>query len=826
MRNVSNSNFSDEPVLAEEDINYQPEQPCCSGEHSLQNLHKSESTDSISSISDLMQSSSLDSGISGFMQIDCSFVDVDSNIISNLIYSIHSRNLPLYMSSVHLFLESCMNKSLRYLRLFKVEPLTSSEKIDFDPGPDRDEYIVRNAEEYGSLQYMCDYFKYYILGNCTEVVSPMDEFDVNCIKENDCVKIINTIKNKTDVRKCCQLTAKYGPSVEVPSIGTDYRILYTRNGHSLKLSIEKLIQNEVTDSNKKIVNKNFVLKYISPESGKILTNNRIARKIKSSTNNYVSTNDWYASSFIKYHLFINNKFEEISNAKNPIINDSTNMKSIIENKEELRNYDLKIRDILIRSFMRYYLSIKGKFKYICKSRFKGESEIITKEFELPVPEEYSLAAQKTLSDNHRCKINANMEVVRKRMSNYLSEYRHKESVEFYREGSGIIIRDRYKSYAIKFRNMGNMTASDFIFRNISSDKKAEIGKDILTHKSEDIRINSTYKTPPKSFNFISGINISSGITLVDPELVNHGDVADIICSLDNKDVPRYLDAMSNFTAKFMYKSLQYIRALKVELPNYDTTYLINPNMDEYISQNNGTYTRLQYMCDYFKYYILRSHLESLAYKRINIEEEILPLLTTTNDEEGKFKLQIGIDAEEITTAVDDEYELLMESIKVECLDLIENRKKLIDEINENKNKIRSSLRSLECSIRDELIKCLMEYYLLIVDKFESIATLEFKKINRPLNERLVLPVPQAVAEAAHKEIHTGEVLHNYYVRRRNNFFCDENTCLCTKSRVCNTHMVIKIHILEKVIDRMKEYMLSITIKDNGDIVHNSVQLFE
>ncbi|CUT18375.1 hypothetical protein (partial), partial [Candidatus Ichthyocystis hellenicum] len=156
MRNVSNSNFSGEqPVLTEEDINYQPEQPCCSGEHSSQNLHKSESIDSTSSMSDFVQSSSLGSRISYLKQIDCSFVDVDPNIIYNLIYSIHSKNLSLYISSVHLFLESCIHKSLRYLRLFKVEPLTSSEKIDLDPSPNRDKYIVSNEGEYGLLQYMC-----------------------------------------------------------------------------------------------------------------------------------------------------------------------------------------------------------------------------------------------------------------------------------------------------------------------------------------------------------------------------------------------------------------------------------------------------------------------------------------------------------------------------------------------------------------------------------------------------------------------------------------------------------------------------------------------
>ncbi|CUT17947.1 MULTISPECIES: hypothetical protein [Candidatus Ichthyocystis] len=830
MRNVSNSNFSDEPVLAEEDINYQPEQPCCSGEHSLQNLHKSESTDSISSISDLMQSSSLDSGISSFMQIDCSFVDVDSNIISNLIHSIHSRNLPLYMSSVHLFLESCIHKSLRYLRLFKVEPLTSSEKIDLDPSPNRDKYIVSNEEEYGQLQYMCDYLKYYMLENCTEVFPPMNEFTINCIEENNLVEIINSIKDKTNANKCHGHAAKYGPTVEVPTLGTDYRILYTRNGHSLRLSIEELIQSNINDPNKKLTDKNLISKFIfprsNPESEKKSTraNNSITpKKMKASANSYIATNDWYVNSFIEYHLVLNERFEQISNCKKLIANSTADMESIIKNKEELRKHDLKARDNLIRNFMQYYLSVRNKFKYICQSRFKTEPELITKEFELPLPKEYSLLEIKSISNNHRRKITADMEVIRNRMSKYLSKRRHKESVGFYREETGILIRDSYKIYTVRFRNMENVSVSDFIFSKIKSDKKAKIGKGFLTRKYDGIT-NSTDKTPHRSFNFISGINISPGITNVDPELISHEDVINIILSLENKNVSKYLNAMNNFTAKFMCKSLQYVRALKVDLYDYDDTYLIDTSRDEYIVQSEGIYTKLQYMCDYFKYYVLKSQLESFAYKRMNIEEETFPLLTTTNDEEEKPKLRIGIKVEEVTSPIDDEYEILVKSIKEEYLDLKENRKKLIAEINEHKTKIRLVLRSLDHSIRDELIMCLMGYYLSIADKFESMANSEFKNISRPLNERVVLPIPKSIAEVVHEEIHTGQELRNYYMTHRSNLFCEGDTCLCTKFRIHDISTTIRMHILEKVIDRMKEYLLSLTIKDNGEIIHNSIQL--
>ncbi|WP_176696483.1 hypothetical protein, partial [Candidatus Ichthyocystis sparus] len=298
--------------------------------------------------------------------------------------------------------------------------------------------------------------------------------------------------------------------------------------------------------------------------------------------------------------------EQTSNHKKLIVNSSAEMESIIKNKEELRKHDLKARDNLIRNFMQYYLSVRNKFKYICQSRFKTEPELLTKEFELPLPKEDSLLERKSISDNHRCKITADMEVIRNRMSNYLSKRRHKKSVGIYREETGILIRDSYKIYTVRFKNMGNVSASDSILRNISSDEKEKIGKDIITHKSDG---NSTYKIPHRSFNFISGINISPGITNVDPELVSHGDVADIILSLENKDVSKYLAAMNSFTAKFMCKSLQYIRALKVDLHNYDDSYLINPNTDEYIAQSRGIYTKLHYICDYFKYYVLGNDAE-------------------------------------------------------------------------------------------------------------------------------------------------------------------------------------------------------------------------
>ncbi|CUT17945.1 putative coiled coil protein [Candidatus Ichthyocystis hellenicum] len=804
MRNICDKNLYEELDEEEKNAYFQSEQPSCS------------STD----ISKLMcPGSTLE-----FMQIDCSFVDVDGRTIHNLLSGIRSRNLSQYGSAMHVFLESCMEKSLQYLRLFKVEPLTSIEKIDFDPRPDRDDYIIHKNGEYGPLEYMCDYFKYYMLGNCTEVVCPINELINNCIEERDYAKKANIIKEKTNDNKCFKFVAEYGPTTNVPAIGTDRRILYSRNGYSLRLLLEELTQSNSNNDTQKFTDRYLVSKFMVAKSEKKPTDGSILKKIKKSGNTYVAANNWYARSFTKYQLFLHDKFKKTNSDKESIINSTTEIDVIIKSKEELRKNDLKTRDVLIRRFAKYYLSLKNKLEFICKSIFKDESDLLTKEFELPVPEECSLLAAKIASYNHRYKIDADMEVVKNRMSSHLSNHKYKEIGGFSTEEKTIIIRNFRKGYIIKIEDMDYVPITETI--SISDN----IDEDILV---EDI---STSRTSLRPVNLISGIKISSGTTLVDPELVDPGSIADIIISLDRKDISGYLSAVNAFTAKFMYKSLQYVRALNLASPDYNAIYQTNPDTDEHIICGNGMYGHLQYISDYFKYYVLGSHLESLAHGEVDLEEEILPLLNAVNTYENKEKPEMISSIIESCTKKTElpigESELLIGSVRIECMNLMENRKELIADINENRNKIKSLFMPLDCSVRNELIRCLMEYYISIMDEFESMANLKFKNTNRSLTERLVLPVPRAVAEIVHEEIETQQQPGTqrspsyYYVRKRENFFCDINACLCTNSMVYDTSLAIRIRIMEKVIERMKEYLLSLNIGDNGEVELNSVRLFE
>ncbi|WP_092343493.1 hypothetical protein [Candidatus Ichthyocystis sparus] len=821
MKNTGTSSLNKEGKLADGDMSSIPCQPSCSGAGAGGSQNSPEYA-SIHSLSTLMQ-------------IDCSFIDVTSDDVYNLISSIRSRNLSQYRSSMHVFLESCMSKSLQHLRLFKVEPLISYEKINSDPNPNEDEYIVHNKEEYNSLQYMCDYLKYYMLEeNYVEVLPPMDEFIANYIEENECNRIINAVKRETNVEKCSRFRARYGPTVDIPPTGVDKRVLYTRSGHSFKSSIEKLEHDESDSCGKSTINRDLISKFISPGSGKkIISKDSTIRAMKLSSNNYTSSYNWYAQSFVKFHILLSDKFEKAANDKKSLIGRSTYLRNIAKDRERLRNAELKTRDIIIKIFMQYYLSLKNQFKFIFKHIFKDKLDLLNGEFELPpAPEKCSLLKQTTMSDNHRCKIISDMEIVRHRMGNYLSkiEHKHEESEKLYTENA-ILIRNKCEGYIISLESKEDYDSTHTpLFPSTSLGTNHEIREDKSDTgtNAQSSHLGAMSKPSSKSFNTISGLNASSGIKWVDPGLVDPGSIADIVCSLDNKDVRKYLSAMSIFTAKFMHKSLKYTRALKIALPNYTDTYLNDTRADGYIANNNGNYGRLQYMCDHFKYYVLRSQLDPLAYEEMTVKASISPLLKTINDEEKNFELNVGtkLRAEKVVSLVNyehDEYNLLIKSIEKEYLNLSKTRKIIIDGINHNKTKIWSLIRPLDLSCRDHLIECLMKYYLSITDRLESIANLEFKNIGRQdLNDRFVLPVSAEIGELVHEEIIT-ELPTFYYIKRKN-LFCSENVCMCNYYE--GTCMpAIRVRTMEKIVDRMKEYILSLHIKDNGEVTHNSIRLF-
>ncbi|CUT17956.1 MULTISPECIES: hypothetical protein [Candidatus Ichthyocystis] len=358
----------------------------------------------------------------------------------------------------------------------------------------------------------------------------------------------------------------------------------------------------------------------------------------------------------------------------------------------------------------------------------------------------------------------------------------------------------------------------------------------------------------RSFHCISGINISSSMTQIDPELVDSASVADIAHSIENSDLSKYLSSIDKFTAKFMSKSLQYVRAFRFDphssgigsspaedsyinygqhlRSRYVREFVVNSddyNADIHVVRNNmlseandgvyEQYGRLQYMCDYFKYYILESQFECLPYSKDRYEEKFPPLLSAI-DKKMKNTIQVNTEfsAKKVAISVqsNSDYENLVMSIKNECLGLVKEKGTLLQIANIKSLKI----RYLDNSTRDKIIKSLMEYYLLITDRFESMADLKFK-YREALAEKIVLPVPREVAEVVHEEIETERPTSSYHDSKEEHFFCDGNRCLCvsnfgskyspwiTKNIEFFRLELIRKHVMEDVVNRMKRYILSL-----------------
>ncbi|CUT17953.1 MULTISPECIES: hypothetical protein [Candidatus Ichthyocystis] len=379
--------------------------------------------------------------VSNLMQIDCSFVDVDSSVISNILSSIHAKDAILYKSTVHIFLEECMSKSLKYLRMLKVEPLTSKEKIDLDPTPEKDGYIVSSTGKYERLQYMCDYFKYYVLGNDAEVADSLEENVSSCIEEKDCaerIELINKLLYR-DERVCPNRdhVSLYGPEVDVPIMGTDKRILYARNGYSRRLTLKRLMESNDSGSPRPLTDASLISKFtpvVLPK--KPIKNDSNIKKMKASNNILIANSTSYAADFMDHHFSLMDKFKETDEAKKII-----RMNAKIKEMELARSADLKARDSLINHFMEYYLSLRDKFERIARVAFREKATIIADEFELPIP-----IAQREVQASSSCKTDKDMEVVRTRMVSYLSKIKYIKN--------NIIISCRGKSFLVPLKDAG------------------------------------------------------------------------------------------------------------------------------------------------------------------------------------------------------------------------------------------------------------------------------------------------------------------------------------------------------------------------------------
>ncbi|CUT17960.1 MULTISPECIES: hypothetical protein [Candidatus Ichthyocystis] len=395
-------------------------------------------------------------------------------------------------------------------------------------------------------------------------------------------------------------------------------------------------------------------------------------------------------------------------------------------------------------------------------------------------------------------------------------------------------------------------------RNSTSNEKREVddnNQDVVIQINTDVGIIGGSKDPCRAFHCVRGINVSLGTTQVDPELADSASIADIVHSIEDNNLSKYLSSMNDFTAKFMYKSLQYVRALRF-YPHHDGIgplpagdayidygqYLRSRYVNEFVagpSDHNAyehiahhslseptddirkLYGRLQYMCDYFKYYVLESQFECLPFITKKHEEEYTPLLNAISEErKNEQPINVGFDVEEVSLTAKNisNYEKLIIYVGNECLDIVKRK------IPSLRVKDVKSLKIeyLESSNRDTLIKSLMEYYLLITDKFESIADLNFEYRDKFLSEKNVLPVPREVAEVVHEEIETGRPTSNYHASKVDHFFCDDKRCMClstnSESRYVTgidhnmstfTLSLIRKHVMEEVVNRMKRYIMSL-----------------
>ncbi|CUT17954.1 MULTISPECIES: hypothetical protein [Candidatus Ichthyocystis] len=375
-------------------------------------------------------------------------------------------------------------------------------------------------------------------------------------------------------------------------------------------------------------------------------------------------------------------------------------------------------------------------------------------------------------------------------------------------------------------------------------------------------VGDTYK-PCRSFNCASGINISSDITQIDPELVDSDSIADIVLSLENNNLSKYLSSIDSFTARFMSKSLRYVRALRFE-PHYPVMHwpamYTTPNEDGYIDYGRNIrsryvdelvtgpsdynadyghditgsnrliyeptddirklYGRLQYMCDYFKYYILEGQFDCLLCN-IDYDEKHSPLLDKVNEKinnDSPIGVEFEVEEVALPAQANTGYEKLVVSIRNECLELMKEKRKLIHDQVTNLKLLK--IRYLDNSTRDMLIMYLMEYYLLITDKFESMAESNFKYRDEILSEKIILPIPREIAELIHEEIETGRPTSDYS-DKEDDFFCDGHRCLCISS-FKNKHTpginreasifslkILRHSVIERVADRMKCYLLSL-----------------
>ncbi|CUT17967.1 MULTISPECIES: hypothetical protein [Candidatus Ichthyocystis] len=349
-----------------------------------------------------------DSSVSGLLQIDCSFIKPPSVIISSIVSSINNGSKSEYLNAAGVLLESCISRSLMYLRSIKIQsPICTNlnymnPECSFeDPTPEDDTYIKNNGK-YDNLQYMCDYIKYCMLGN-DETIEEKNEEEK--LMESE-VKFLLKKRNKM--------------MSEIKILLKSNRMI-PNNKNKETASISELTTNMEVGQNTQCHGN-----YTALVTG---IRKAIERRLVSKSTFVTMTKDKSSPDEVNVDLFIGTE------VRWGLI-DRFKFSNLIKERKLLRNTDINARDNCIVYFMKYYLSLRSKLELVARTKFKDTNELIINELNLPVPDRKALKSYdlyeahpfsgccpyyaRPYYANSNFKISDDMELVKERMDSYLA----------------------------------------------------------------------------------------------------------------------------------------------------------------------------------------------------------------------------------------------------------------------------------------------------------------------------------------------------------------------------------------------------------------------
>lgn len=323
-------------------------------------------------------------------QVDFSLIGWDERLASDIGDSIRTNDVSKYLSSVNVFMGRCMRESLLYVRSIALGPYCGIDNPD--PLPHKDRYIfLDNGElhdqhisyyntyhtkedeeecekvEYGRLQYMCDYFKYYVVSSYAENerISIEDEI----LKSGEEISLLTDLPNPVGI-----MVTPGG----VASLVQEKISGQTAEGEEVNAKGEKAgIGGNVSASSNLVVRLTSEGAVVQEEAeGQVSRNDHDI----CSGSESASGVDEYSSLM----LAIERECSQLVSTKELIKENS-----ILTKKIGSRNTNTFTRDMLIKSFMEYCLSIQDQFKDIADVKFRGKSDLIDEEFSLPIPKEIS-----------------------------------------------------------------------------------------------------------------------------------------------------------------------------------------------------------------------------------------------------------------------------------------------------------------------------------------------------------------------------------------------------------------------------------------------------